>query len=620
MTSAAPAVWWQRLVPPHRALGVPPATDRRTWALVAERPAARAVVDAARAASDPRRLSAEDWLRFHRTGDRTHHEGIVAERHARLSLDVVAAAITREQGFVDAVVEGVWGWCELSSWCWPAHDDAKAASGSPLPDPDRPFLDLGAGEVAAQLAWTDHVVGDLLDSRAPGLRRRIRQEVRRRVTEPFVDRDDWHWWRAGARVHNWLPWICSNVLVAALALEDDVETRAGVVVRAVDGLGRFVEALPPDGAIDEGFGYWWNGAGRTLEALEVLDRAVDGALPAWTNDPRLRATTAFPALVHLGRDWFVNVADSSARPDSDLAWPSLFRAAERFGDGAARALALSHRDPHTAVSEYRRLGRLLTELTDDGWWGAPSPEAGDWRDEWLPSIQLLVGHAESGVAPRMTLVAKGGHNDENHNHNDVGSFIVALDGVPVVIDVGRPTYDARTFGPGRYDIWTMQSAWHNVPVVRGEQQSPGADRRARDVRADTTDAHVALELDLQQAYPCPGLLSWRRRVLLDKTEVAVRLHDRWEFADRSSLANRATLVVAGAVRPVDEGIVVTPLGGGARLRIDLDHPFQVERKVLDDPMLTDVWGSEVHRITIDLGCENVGESAVVFTVDGEVGP
>ena len=50
----------------------------------------------------------------------------------------------------------------------------------------------------------------------------------------------------------------------------------------------------------------------------------------------------------------------------------------------------------------------------------------------------------------LTLAAKGGHNGESHNHNDVGSFIVAVDGVPAVADAGRPTYTAQTFGPDRY--------------------------------------------------------------------------------------------------------------------------------------------------------------------------
>ena len=84
-------------------------------------------------------------------------------------------------------------------------------------------------------------------------------------------------------------------------------------------------------------------------------------------------------------------------------------------------------------------------------------------------------------AAGLTLAVKGGHNGEHHNHNDVGSFVVASDGVPVIVDAGRPTYTAQTFGPDRYAIWTMQSGWHNVPVIGGREQLPGAAHAARDV-------------------------------------------------------------------------------------------------------------------------------------------
>ncbi|MFR0657052.1 hypothetical protein SB719_21135, partial [Pantoea sp. SIMBA_079] len=83
--------------------------------------------------------------------------------------------------------------CEQSSWCWPAHDDAFARHGSIVAVADDPFLDLGAGEAVAQLAWADHVLGDALDERYPGLRSRIRFEASRRGFEPFLNRRDW-WW------------------------------------------------------------------------------------------------------------------------------------------------------------------------------------------------------------------------------------------------------------------------------------------------------------------------------------------------------------------------------------------------------------------------------------------
>ncbi|TRY17885.1 hypothetical protein FOJ82_11515 [Tessaracoccus rhinocerotis] len=558
-------------------------------------------------------ITAEDWLDYHRTGNRTRYEDLAAERHRLLSAAVLAAGATADPVAVGRVVEGVLAFCEQPSWCWPAHDDAHLR-GEQLPDPERPFLDLGAGEVAAQLAWADHLVGHLAEEASPGIRTRIRAEVEHRIFRPFLERDDWHWLGLDGDVHNWLPWIAGNVLTAAVALADPPERRAELVAAARTCLLRYADRLPADGAIDEGYGYWWNGACRTLEAFELLGAVGDdGGDGDWREHPALRATVGFPADMHLGGDWWVNVADGSARPETDLAWPALFRLGRAVGDARAQALALSRRTG-AATSEIRRLGRLVLELADEEWWAAPATGPEPPREAWYPSVQLLVARERAGNSAGLALAAKGGHNGEHHNHNDVGSFIVALDGVPVVVDLGRPTYTAATFSSERYSIWTMQSLWHNVPVVGGLQQPPGAQFAARDVAVELSDAAAALELDLREAYPAADLLRWRRRLVLDRDGAAITCTDDWGWSTAPARPSTGTLVVAGTIAEAsDTQLVIRPLGGGPRnLRVRADRPMTVEQRPLDDWMLTRVWGSCVNRISIDLGNDIVDQSSLRF--------
>lgn len=203
----------------------------------------------------------------------------------------------------------------------------------------------------------------------------VRHEVRTRVLEPFVRRRDWHWLGLDGDVHNWNPWIHGNVLVAALALVADPGERARVVALVVEGLDRYVAALPDDGAIDEGYAYWWNGACRALEALDVLAHATGGALEA-SSVPALRATVAFPHRMHLGGPWYLNVADGQARPPTDQPWHALHRAARTAGDDDAVRHAAAHRVPGGPVATEREgLGRLLRALTDPVW-GAADPTPG----------------------------------------------------------------------------------------------------------------------------------------------------------------------------------------------------------------------------------------------------
>ncbi|HMR48451.1 MAG TPA: heparinase II/III family protein [Arachnia sp.] len=622
------------------ALPCPPATERRVWDLSAgsadhvahvgatddathvgsaDHATLRAQIDRAEknlGAPWPLPL-ASTAARMHRDGDRTAHENLVFARQLRLGSAAVAAAATLEARFVDEVADGVLQLCEQSSWCWPAHDDAFAVSGSVLPDPARPYLDLGAGEVAAQLAWIDHLLGAPLDRAYPGLRARIRHEARHRVFQPFLSRHDWHWLGLDGDVHNWNPWIHGNVLVAALRLldaEEEAAERALVVELAIAGLDRYLAVLPPDGATDEGYHYWWNGACRALEALDVLDHATAGRLDALSRVAALRATVGFPHRMQLSDDWVLNLADGAARLTGEVAWDALHRAARRIGDRDAEAFAASHRHPGRPVApEETTLGRLLRAATDPDWVSADTQPPPLPADVWLESIQVRLVRERPGRTDGLTLAVKGGHNDEHHNHNDVGEVVVASGGVPVLVDAGRPTYTAATFGPDRYSLWMMQSLWHNVPVIRGAGQSAG--RRFRATAVEPLASGLAL--DLAPAYPVPGLERWRRVARL--VGGTVEISDSWHLApwegEDPEPRSQICFLAAGRTTVDEGGARIVPLDGAPPVRLSWPEPVPVSTTTqpLDDPMLSNVWGEEMTRIELDV----TGLTQMTVTVSPE---
>lgn len=597
------------LLPPDHALACPPAEDRKTWDSVngsADRPTLHDLL--ARATSDldqpwPLPL-ASTAARLHRDGDRSAHEALVFDRQRRLSRAALAAATTLDPRFIDEVADGIWLLCEQSSWCWPAHDDSHTRHGWVLPAVTDPYLDLGAGEVVAQLAWIDHLLGTQLDAAYPGLRARVRHEARIRVFDPFMLRRDWHWLGLDGDVHNWNPWIHSNLLIAALRLldgPDEAVARARLVDLAASGLDRYLAVLPQDGAIDEGYHYWWNGACRALEAAEALHHATSGRLNALATVPALRATVAFPHRMQLGDGWVLNLADGSARITSEVAWDVLYRAARQAGDPAAMAFAASRRRPgHPVAHESAGLGRLLRAATDPDWAIAVPAAPPLPREVWLESIQVRLVRDQGGSAAGLTLAVKGGHNDEHHNHNDVGEVVVASDGVPVLVDAGRPTYTAATFGPDRYDLWMMQSGWHNVPLVRQAPQGQGRQFRATAARP----LPDGLALDLAAAYPVAGLAGWQRIARLTDGRVSIR--DAWQLnpwqGEEPEPATTVRFLIAGEVTVSPGRIDVRPLEGATPIRLEWppDIPVSSCSQPLEDPMLSIVWGDRLTRIELDV--------------------
>ncbi|MBO3083430.1 heparinase II/III domain-containing protein [Cellulomonas fengjieae] len=587
--------------------GLPLRVDRVAWAAVDDRGlVARA--QAERGTPWPQPLASQ-YARFRRDGDRVEYEDRVFGREDRLTRAVVTALVTDEPAWLDEVADGVTLLCEQSSWCWPAHDDAARALGAVVPVVTEPVLDLGAGEVAARLAWIDHALGDRLDVRVPGVRRRLRHEVRARVLDPFVARDDWGW--LAPPLSNWTAWIHANVLTAALALLDGSE-RDAVVARAADGLAAYLESLPADGAIDEGYSYWWQGACRALEALDLLEHAtgIDAAAL-----PVVRATVGYPHAMHLGGRWYLAVGDGTATPPTDLPWHVLHAWALRTGSTAAAE--------HAAAEHVRAdlpvrggIGRTLQALAYDAW-PAQTPSAPLPARTWFPSTQVALLRQTAGSTRGLAVALKGGHNAESHNHNDLGSVVVAVDGVPVVVDPGRPTYTAQTFGPDRYALWTMQSSWHSVPEVRGTPQRDGAQHRA-------TDAHVSEDgtrarLDLTAAYPTEELSRWTRTVTLDRVASTVRVEDDWDVTPEGS-GTVVHWVLAGEVDASEPGrVVVHPLDGARRTRLTWDPAgvtSSLTVRTLDDPMLSDVWGDHLTRLELRVD-DAAGHGSLTVTVEAD---
>jgi hypothetical protein len=581
----------------EHALPLRPATDRDVWG--PDGTVDRHTVEMVGAVAVGERgtpwpaATARAYARYHADGDRTEYEDAVSARQERLSRAVVMAAHTLEPSWLDEVADGVLVLCEQSSWCWPAHDDTFTRHGSVLPTVTDPYLDLGAGEVAGQLAWLDHLLGAVLDRHVPGLRARIRHEVATRVFDPFLRRRDWHWLGLDGDVHNWNPWIHGNVLVAALRLAGD-DVRARLVALVCEGLDRYVSVLPGDGAVDEGYDYWWYGVGKATEALGILRHATGGAFDH-REVASLRAAVAFPHRMHLGGPWRLNVGDGTAR-GGPAPWHVLHRAARDTGDADALAYATAHRCPgEPAATPEHGLGPLLRGATDPEWLAAETAAPPLPADVWLPSTQVLIARGRAGSADGLTLAVKGGHNGEHHNHNDVGSVVVAAGGVPVLIDPGRPTYTAQTFGPRRYEIWTMRGDWHNVPTIAGVDQSPGREFAARDVTPLFGADRAGLALDIAAAYPVDG--SWRREAVLDRRHATVTITDEWRLtAERPSVLH---YVLAGEVTAVPGGVLVRSLGGHlVHLGLPDGVPADLTPRELTDPVLRDIWGERITRLDL----------------------
>jgi hypothetical protein len=116
-----------------------------------------------------------------------------------------------------------------------------------------------------------------------------------------------------------------------------------------------------------------------------------------------------------------------------------------------------------------------------------------------------------------------------------------------------------------------------------------------------TAERSALQLELAGAYPPCGLRSWRRRVELDREADRVTVDDAWDVAD-DARPTVIRMLLAGTVAAAAGTATVDPRGGGRRIRITwpTDAAHRTETRILDDPMLADVWGPTLTRLEIEV--------------------
>jgi hypothetical protein len=550
-------------------------------------------------------LPATLFLEYARVGNRSRYQ---AARYARrwTLRDLVVAECMEGQGrFLDDIVNGIWTTCEESYWGVPAHLSAQRA-GHGLPDVEEPTVDLFAAETAGLLAWTHYLLGERLDTVSPLVLPRIQYEVDWRVLTPCFERDDF-WWMGFTRrrVNNWNPWVNSNWLTSALLLEEDKARRVETVAKSLRSLDVFINGYTPDGGCDEGPGYWGRAAASLFDCLELLRRATDGAVDVY-DEPLIQNMGRFIYRVHIHDHYFVNFADASAivHPDASL----VFRYGQQIGDeamagfGAWLAAAEKIAEEGFSNSLPRQLPALFTvdELL------AAEPRQPMPRDAWLEGIQVMTARDQQGTAEGLYLAAKGGHNAESHNHNDVGNFIVYKDGRPVIIDAGVETYRAQTFSARRYEIWTMQSAYHNLPTVNGVMQAAGEVFAACDVAYTMDDAKAQLTLDIAGAYPEEaGLKTWRRTITLNRGK-DVQIVDQYEASGvpetlTLSLLTPCNVVTAqpGKLVLEEAHLVGTRASGAAEVEYDADtFTVTTESVEIEDERLKPVWGDTLTRIML----------------------
>ncbi|MFF3503349.1 heparinase II/III family protein [Streptomyces sp. NPDC003247] len=427
-------------------------------------------------------LAFSQYRRFAGEGDRLGYETLYFRRRAHLTA-LAAEALVAPTADTGLLQDALWSVCDEYTWALPAHEEQAAVMGRGM---DR-CLDLFAALTAHLLAETVQRCGERLDRKVTD---RVRAEVERRVLSLLAEGQPPLPWEAWP--HNWAA-VCGGAAgMAAIALWEPGPRLDGLLSRVRRAMDVYLSGFGEDGGCAEGVAYWAFGFSHFAYFAEESRRVTGEDL---LDDAKVRAIAAFPVAVHMGGGLFPAFSDGEERPLVPAGLAHLL--SSRLGieiPGVVRPSVLP-RDWGDVTRALRWGNRTATEQV-----AAPPGTS------HLPGLAWVVDRS-GGTA----FAAKGGHNAEPHNHNDLGHFVLAAGGETLLTDLGAGEYRRGSFDDStRYDFLHNSSAGHSVPVVASRTQSAGRQHAARVTSYVPGPDGVDYTLDLTAAYEVDGLRRLRR--------------------------------------------------------------------------------------------------------------
>ena len=547
-------------------------------------------------------LPATMFLDFTRIGNRSNYEEIFFNKRRALNTLVLAECASNSGEFMDAIIDGIFSICEESAWQLPAHNSyTRDTPCLPLPDATDPVLDLFSCETGALLSTIHYLLEDKLDAISPIITKRIRYELQHRIYTPYLSRHFWWMGNGDEPMCNWTIWCTQNILLSVFLLPNDHDFMNEVFLKACKSVDYFLKDYGDDGCCDEGAQYYRHSGLCLFNTIEILNGITNNFFIDVYQEKKIGNIATYIMNVHIHDKYYTNFADCS--PVAGRAGVREFLFAKRINNPAMMQFA--SQDFHAAndlllaneINLYYRLQNAFTITEINGY---QTDEELFHPDIYYSSVGLFIARDS-----KYCLAVKAGDNGDSHNHNDTGSFTIYKDGYPFIIDVGVETYCQKTFSPRRYEIWTMQSAYHNLPTINGIMQEPGTGYFATnvDVSLEDDDCHICM--DIASAYPKEaGVKSYQRLVTFNK-DTSITIYDSFKLdsSDDGQVVISLMTYEKPRVISCDKSTdcmskTMIQIGDLGTISIITEISLTIEEIEITDARLKTAWDHEIYRILI----------------------
>lgn len=403
-------------------------------------------------------LKFSEFTLFLETGDRAIYEKKYFERRNDCSYISIAYWLTEDEKYRNQLIDLIFHICDEYTWCVPAH---ALLHDKPTSKQVIEMIDLLQAETGRLLTDIALMVGDKLPYYVND---RIEYEIRRRIIEPIKNNE--YYWQKPTCTTNWAAVCSGGVLVPLLTFGTGTEIE-DVLPKLYPAVENFLIGYNDDGCCLEGCDYWNYGFGYFVIFARMILEYSNGEVNYFKRD-KVKNIATFIQKIRLGKTKIVSFSDGSSK--------------FAFSPGLVCCLKEIYPDDFILPSlEFGTEQGSIYSMKELLWFNTDYSE-GDYESEttYFKDAQWFVKRNEN-----FSFAAKAGNNNEPHNHNDIGSFMIVTsnDDIPLT-DLGRGVYNAFNFDKKyRYTILQNASFGHSVPIINGTYQSFGSEYHAKNVTA-----------------------------------------------------------------------------------------------------------------------------------------
>lgn len=494
-------------------------------------------------------ISDEIYRRANKEGNRRIYKPRYYRTMETLEVFIVAECIENKGRFISQIKIYMQAIMDMKSWLHPNHDDNENSNleGKSI------TIDLGARKFGTDLTLA---IGLLSDKLPKAFKNQASALVKKRITDSYLasckgENKLNKWIRSTS---NWNSVCNSGTIFSTIANSQNRHERLVAIGCMLNSSVYYLSGFGNDGYCSEGIGYWSYGFGHYLYMAQIILDYTDGKINLFefSDEEKLKKVGDFPENFEIQNSNFAPFADgniTATNKEGNFAY-----AISSYYYGALKAENFIFKEVSEQLIAWNHPGMFITSDID--------------LQKELPGVTyfntsgMVISRGKQKTP--FSIAVKAGHNAENHNHSDVGTYTLLLGKDFISGDIGAPSYVAGAFSPDN----KARSSWgHPVPIINNQLQSNGRSFRGTILETDFKEHKDKVVLDLKSAYEIPHLKLLERTVINDKSgNGEITIKD--EFISSKKVVFGTTIMTYSDFEIIDSNtIILTSVNEHLKLKV-----------------------------------------------------